>query len=171
MVAAGKSNRAIAKELDVDEGTIRRDRKFLAIPEHQRPVKTPRPKKVRPAKVLEPGELSRRKFRSMLDVVKHWLAEQGFVLLEIETVLEGAGRRLYQGRNIVKGLPDSPHTPAELLLMTRPNDEVEDHMPARVEHCMEWRARWIPSCLPRDEARQDQFLREVSRWARERCLY
>ena len=29
-VKAGKSNRAIAKELGVDEGTIRRDRKFLA---------------------------------------------------------------------------------------------------------------------------------------------
>lgn len=37
-VKAGKSNRAIAKELDVDEGTIRRDRKYLAIPECERPV-------------------------------------------------------------------------------------------------------------------------------------
>jgi DNA-binding NarL/FixJ family response regulator len=33
-VAAGKSNRAIVKELNVDEGTIRRDRRFLATPEN-----------------------------------------------------------------------------------------------------------------------------------------
>ena len=31
-VQAGKSNRAIAKELGCDEGTVRRDRKFLATP-------------------------------------------------------------------------------------------------------------------------------------------
>ena len=43
-VKTGKSNRAIAKELGVDEGTVRRDRKFLATPENERPVKVPRPK-------------------------------------------------------------------------------------------------------------------------------
>jgi transposase len=168
-VAIGKSNRAIAKELDVDEGTIRRDRKFLAIPEHEWPVKAPRPKKpkkVRPAKVLEPAEVSRRRFENMLDVVKHWINEQGFVLTEIEYVLEEAGKRLYQGRNIVRGLPDSPHSPAELLSMTRPNHEVEDYMPVRLEYCVDWLARWIACCLPGDEARQDQFRREVSLWAR-----
>jgi DNA-binding NarL/FixJ family response regulator len=37
-VRAGKSNRAIAKELGVDKGTIRRDRKFLATPEVRRPM-------------------------------------------------------------------------------------------------------------------------------------
>jgi IS30 family transposase len=46
-VKTGKSNRAIAKELGVDEGTVRRDRKFLATPENERPVKVPRPKKAK----------------------------------------------------------------------------------------------------------------------------
>ena len=43
-VKAGKSNRAIAKELGVDEGTVRRDRKFLATPEMnaQRGCRDPR---------------------------------------------------------------------------------------------------------------------------------
>ena len=44
-VKAGKSNRAIAKELGVDEGTIRRYRKFLATSEDKRPVKTPPPRR------------------------------------------------------------------------------------------------------------------------------
>jgi transposase len=168
-VKAGKSNRAIAKELDVDEGTIRRDRKFLAIPEHERPVKAPRPekpKKVRPVKVLEPGELSRLRFQNMLDVVKHWIGEQGITLPDIEYVLHEAGRRLYQGRSIVRGLPNSPHTPAKLLPMTRPNYEIEDYMPAKLEYCADWLARWLACCLPREEARQDEFLRETSLWAR-----
>jgi DNA-binding NarL/FixJ family response regulator len=33
-IQAGKSNRAIAKEIDVDEKMIRLDRKFLATPEN-----------------------------------------------------------------------------------------------------------------------------------------
>jgi DNA-binding NarL/FixJ family response regulator len=37
-VQAGKSNRAIAKELSVDEGTVRLDRKFLTTPENERSV-------------------------------------------------------------------------------------------------------------------------------------
>ena len=36
---AGKSNRAIAKELNFDEGTVRRDRKFIDTPEHLRPLR------------------------------------------------------------------------------------------------------------------------------------
>ena len=70
---AGKSNRAIAKELGVDEGTIRRDRKFLTTPEDQRPVKVPRPKKPqkeRPVRELSPDESRRRYQQHMLTVVE-----------------------------------------------------------------------------------------------------
>jgi transposase-like protein len=42
-VQTGRSNRAIAKELDVDEGTGRRDRKYLGAPECERAVKKERP--------------------------------------------------------------------------------------------------------------------------------
>ena len=44
-VEAGKSNRAIAKELGVAEKMIRLDRKFLATPENERPIKVPLSKK------------------------------------------------------------------------------------------------------------------------------
>ena len=54
-VKASKSNRAIAKELGVDEGTVRRDRKFLATPENERPVRVPRPKKPKESKKEKPA--------------------------------------------------------------------------------------------------------------------
>ena len=74
-VRAGKSNRAIAKELGVDEGTIRRDRKFLATPENERPIKLPRPKKpkkVRPVREADPAELRRQYPQGMVEVLQHW---------------------------------------------------------------------------------------------------
>jgi transposase len=49
-VKDGKLNRAVAKELGVDEGTVRRDRKFLATPENERPMRVPRPKKLKEPK-------------------------------------------------------------------------------------------------------------------------
>lgn len=168
-VKAGKSNRAIAKELDVDEGTIRRDRKFLATPENERPVKVPRPKKpkkVRPVKELDPAELRRRRFQSMLKVVKQWIGEQGLVLPDIEYVLHEAGRHLHQGRSLVRRLPESPRSPAELLPMTRPKYAVEDYMPAKLVYCAEWLARWLACCLPRNEDLQNEVLRQTSVWAR-----
>ena len=168
-VKEGHSNRAIAKELEVDEGTIRRDRKFLATPEHERPVKAPRPKKpkkARPVKELDPAEFRRRHVKNMLSVVQAWIEEQRLVLTEIEYVLHEAGGHLHQGRRFVDRLPDSPHPPAELLRMTRPNHEVEDCMPARLEYCVRWLARWIACCLPREEDLQDHLLREISLWAR-----
>jgi hypothetical protein len=168
-VEAGKSNRAIARELDVDEGTIRRDRKFLATPESERPVRAPRPKKprqTRPVTEEERTELSRRRFKRMLIVVRRWIVDQGLILPDIEYVLHEAGRHLHQERGLVNQLPDSPHSPVDLLPMTRPNREVEDYMPAKLDYCAEWLARWLACCLPRDEARQDEFLRAASIWAR-----
>ena len=44
-VRLGKSNRAIAKELGVDERTVRRDRKLLKKPKHLRAVKKERSKR------------------------------------------------------------------------------------------------------------------------------
>ena len=60
-VKAGRSNRAIGKELGVDEGTVRRDRKYLATPEDERPVRVPRPKKERPICELSLDESRRRR--------------------------------------------------------------------------------------------------------------
>src|SRR5260370_29547321 len=78
-VKAGRSNRAIAKELGVDEGTIRRDRKFLAAPEHERPVRVPRPKKPkkeRPVRELSQDERRRRRLQHLLAIVELWITQE-----------------------------------------------------------------------------------------------
>ena len=168
-VRAGKSNRAIAKELGVDEGTIRRDRKFLATPENERPIKLPRPKKpkkVRPVREADPAELRRQYLQSMVEVLQHWVCEQGLILPDIDYVLDKAGKHLYEGLGFVSRLPESPHSPVELLPLTRPNRIFEDCMPAKLDYCAEWLARWLACCLPREEELQDEVRRLTSKWAR-----
>jgi transposase-like protein len=77
-VRAGKSNRAIAKELGVDGATVRNDRKYLATPEHERPVKQERARKPKiPAPMYtvdDPASVNRQKGR-MLKVLKRWIVE------------------------------------------------------------------------------------------------
>jgi hypothetical protein len=168
-VSAGKSNRAIAKELGVDEGTIRRDRKFLATPENERLIKLPRPtkpRKVHPVREADPAELRRQYLQDMVEVLQHWIGGQGLVLPDIEYVLDKAGKHLYEGRGFVRRLPESPHNPVELLPLTRPNHVIEDHMPAKLDYCAEWLARWLACCLPREEELQDEVRRLTSKWAR-----
>ena len=168
-VRAGKSNRAIAKELGVDEGTIRRDRKYLATPEHERPAKKPRPPKSakpRLVKEVDPAELRVRHFQTMLKTIKRWLSEQNPILPDIDYVLHEAGRRVYEGQVFISQLMEPTHGPVELLSMARPNRQVEDYMPDRLEYCADWLARWLASCLPCDEAGRDELLRKTSIWAR-----
>ncbi len=100
-VRLGKSNRAIAKDLGVDEGTVRRDRKFLATPKHLRPVKKGRPKKpkkVEPAYNADDPDTVERDFRRGSKALKVWIAEEKMVLNEIEYVLHEAGKRLWVGQ-------------------------------------------------------------------------
>ena len=83
-VHAGKSNRAIARELEVDEGTVRRDRKHLATPGHDRQVKKERPKQPRTPKPMymvdDRASVIRHKGR-VLRAVKHWIEDRGKVPL------------------------------------------------------------------------------------------
>ena len=77
-VRAGKSNRAIAKELGVDEGTIRRDRKFLETPEVKRPMTVPPPKtskKEWPVRELSPDESRRRQLQGILKAAQLWVTQ------------------------------------------------------------------------------------------------
>jgi len=167
-VNAGKSNRAIAKELGVDEGTIRRDRKFLATPENERPIKLPRPKKpkqARPVGEADPAE-PRLYLQGMVEALQHWIGEQGLVLPDIEYVLDKVGKHLYEGRGFVSRLPESPHSPDELLSLTRPTYAVEDYMPLKLGFYADWLARWLACCLPREEELQDEVLRHISIRAR-----
>lgn len=164
-IKAGKSNRAIAKELGVDEGTIRRDRKYLATPAAERPIKAPRrvkPRKVRLAFHPEDAVSRGLHFRRMTRAVRRWILEERVILPDLEHVVHEAGKRLFHSRELVKKLPMPTKSPTELLLLIRPADPVEDDMPSKLEFHADWLARWIACCLPGDEVLQDQLLRETS---------
>ena len=169
-VKAGKSNRAIGKELDVDEGTVRRDRKFLATSEDKRPVKVPLPKRAKqkwPVRELSPDERRRRQQQDMLKVVQLWITQEGLILPDLESfVLPEAGKLLHYHGPSQSRLPVPTKSPDELLPLTRPTYAVEDYMPAKLGFYAEWLARWLACCLPREEELQDEMLRQISIRAR-----
>jgi DNA-binding NarL/FixJ family response regulator len=86
-VKAGKSNRAIAKELVVDEKMVRLDRKFLATPVKDRPAAAARPKKPtkeRPVRELTSEKVRERRMQSLLEVAQLWITREGLILPDIE---------------------------------------------------------------------------------------
>jgi transposase-like protein len=169
-VEAGRSNRAIAKEFGVDEGTVRRDRKFPATKENERPVRVPRPKKPkkeRRVRELCPDERHRKRLQHLLAVAQTWITQEGLLLSDLELfVLPTADKLLHQHRHSLRQLPEPVKSLDELLRLTRPTYAVEDYMPAKLGFYAEWLARWLACCLPREEELQGELLRQISIRAR-----
>jgi Helix-turn-helix domain len=168
-IRAGKSNRTIAKELEVDEGTVRRDRKFLETPKHLRPVRkerTKNPKRVKPAYNPDDNASLELHQRRMPKVLRLWIAEQKMVLTEIEYVLHEAGKRLYLGRDLISNIPLPTQRPAELMAIARPDGSVWGDFIPNPDFWADWLARWLALCLPREHALHERVLRETSLWAR-----
>lgn len=169
-VRARKSNRAIAKELDVDEGTVRRDRKFLATPEHERPIKAERPKKpkrIRPA--YHPDDIASLELhvRRMLKVLKAWITEEGVLITEIEDILHGASKNLYLHRDsLCERIQVPTQSPKDLIPVARPTPLSEDELIPSPDYWARWMARWLAICLPGQEELQKRLFHEVSLWAR-----
>ena len=134
-VRAGKSNRAIAKELGVDEGTVRRDRKFLATSEDKRPAKVPPPRRGKlkwSVRELSPEEWRRRQQQATLKVVQLWVTQESLILPGLESfVLPEAGKLLHYHRHSQSHLPVPFKSPDELPL-TQPTYPVEHYMPAKL---------------------------------------
>jgi hypothetical protein len=145
----GMSNRAIAKTLKADEATIRRDLKFLRTPKGQRTV--PRQKK---SKRLTPEQ----RLKQMLKVIRQWVADLNLIRPHVLWVLPEVGKPLFQARERISTLPESPLSPAELLPATRPPNLKEDYLPDKLEACADWLVRWLAYCAPRDEKLQDEVL-------------
>lgn len=160
-----KSNRALAKELRLDEGTIRRDRKYLRTPVDKRPapkVRLPNPPK--PPKLYDPSNAEKHRKR-MLAAAKQWLEEQALILPDVEWVVDQAGRELYFGWQSIANLPPPIKSPADLFPLVRPKEEVEDYMPPKLYFCKDWLARWLACCLPRQAQAQERMLLEILRMA------
>jgi hypothetical protein len=164
---AGKSCRAIARELGVDDKTIGTDKTFLETPEDQRIIKVRRQRKPPPRPNHD--QLLNR----MLKALQTWIFAQKLILPDIEWVLNKAGRLLHAGRKVVGGLPESTLRPAKLLEATRPESDVVEGMSAKDaawannEHCAKWLARCLACYAPREEGLRDDLLRLTSIWARE----
>lgn len=79
------SNRVLATELDGEESTIRRDRKFLATPVEDRPVK--RLKKGRAVRELSPD----KHLKGLLKAADRWVAEEHLQLRTVEYAVHEAG--------------------------------------------------------------------------------
>jgi hypothetical protein len=166
-VKAGKSNRDIGRELGVEEGTVRRDRRYLATPENERPFRVPRPKKERPIPELNPDVSRRRHQQSLLKVAQLWITQEGLLLPDLDLfVLPKVGKLLHQHRHSLNQLPEPVKSPDELLSLTRPTYTVEEYMPAKLAFYAGWLARWLACCLPREEELQDEVLRQISIRAR-----
>jgi hypothetical protein len=163
-VSNGRSNRSIAAELGVDEATVRRDRRFLVTPPEQRPVK--KPKKANSVRVMSPEQTNTRRLKELLKLAQDLVAREHLILPDIEYVLHEAGKRLYRDRAVVMRLPDRTESPSDLLAFVQPQRVPEDHMPARLEYCVDWLVRWLAICLPREEGLRDAVLRSISTWAR-----
>jgi hypothetical protein len=159
--SAGKSNRAIARELGVNEVTVRRDRQFLATPTYQHPVKMPRAKK--PLRAPNPALLRRRRWKKIIDVAQSWMREQTGSLANVNYILDKAGRILYESRSAQANFPPSEADPADLFVQMRPR-RVEDEMMGLDFRAL-WFARWLGVCLPAQEREQDEVLRQTSKWA------
>jgi transposase-like protein len=161
--SGGKSNRAIAIDLGVNEATVRRDRTYLETPAEQRPVKGP--KKVRAVPQLNREELLGRRFREIYRLAQSWVAKAYLNQTDIDFVLNEAGKRLYMGKAFVARFPDRPEPPFEVLEFARPRRIPENDMAAKREYCADWLARWLAMCLPREEEVRDEVLRSLSQWA------
>jgi hypothetical protein len=166
-VKAGKSNRAIARELGVDEKMVRLDRKFLATPVKDRPAAAARPKKPkkeRPVRELPPEKVRERRMQSLLEVAQLWITREGLILPDIEYIVDKAGKLLYKDRLALENIPISLRSPSELIVWARP-ERTEDDVTG-LEHYGEWFARWLALCLRGEEELQDEVRRQISKWAR-----
>jgi hypothetical protein len=155
-----KSNRVLARELGVEESTIRRDRKFLATPVEDRPVK--KPKKVRTVRELSPEKRLKRVLKAAQSLITQLTA----VLSDVIYILDKTGRFLHRNRPHVEDLPENLGTPFELIALAKPKKPVEDDF-TELEYRADWFANWLAMCLPKDKELQDKVLREISLWARQ----
>ncbi len=165
LVTAGKSNRAIAARLGVDESTIRRDRRFLEKAAKERSVKPAKRLRVQlPPRPLRPDPLRKQRMDQLVEVAQSWFEKRTGVLSDVEYILDKAGKLLYAYRHKLPATATYPGTPSELLALARPKP-IEDDVTG-LESQSVWFARWLALCLPRDEESQDEVLRGVSIWAR-----
>jgi hypothetical protein len=166
-VEAGKLNRTIARELGCDEKLVRNDRKYLATPVEERPVK--KPKKARPIRELSPEELHDRHLKRLLAAADRWVAKERLQLHHVEYAVHEAGRLLYLSHGVLKNAPVRSGTLFQLFAKVKPIETAQDYDAGGLDFFAKWLESWLGVSLPGDEDMQDEVLREISKRARLRA--
>ena len=159
----GLSNREIARRLKCDEGTVRRDLKFLRTPVSKRPpAKEPRLKK---PKIITPEQRVKQFFKA----AKDWFRSEGLIRPDALFIVAEAARRLHLGQQAYSHLTDSTLSPTELLSHATPRREVDliaaGAMPEKLEYSTNWFARWVALNWPKDGEVREGVLTDMTRWA------
>ena len=183
-----KSNRSIALELRVDEGTIRRDVIFLGTPEADRPIPRrlgrkqvvrKRTRKSQPklekaeqtsrsvAPVYDPGDplTVDRQERRTVKAVKAWYLAEKLSPRDAEEIVIEAARLLWNHGCGVGNIPLPKEAPDHFISSCRPTGPPADGL-QHVAYHGEWLARILAACLPREESVREAVLRDVMIWAR-----
>jgi hypothetical protein len=179
---AGKSNRVIATDLDVDEATVRRDRKLLE--EQERKVsELLKQKQTREAraslrqKIVLPKKPPSKPTRKLArqssnlgqidSIAQVWAMGQNLTLADFRVVIDGAAKTLFEWKESADAVSQLDKTPEELLTWSRPQETIseEEGGPARIHFCVDWLARWMALCFPAQEELQDRALSGILRTA------
>ena len=102
----------------------------------------------------------------MLAAAKEWIAQVGVVLADVEWIVDETGKQLFLNRAELANLPRPTKSPEEFTFDVKPRGDVEDYMPEKLYFLRDWLARWLASCLPRQEEAQEEMLRQVLRLAK-----
>ena len=184
--AKGLSNRSIARELGVDEGTVRRDLDYLSTPVADRPPerrvgrkerslqsKPAQRQPVRGKSVTRTtpryreGDLQSltRQKRKILTALVAWYRDCRLAPRDAEEIVHDAGKALWDYRETLPSLPIPHEAPAEVILAAKPKAPLVDGL-QHVAYHGSWLARALLLNLPDQEDARDEVLIELVKIAR-----
>jgi transposase len=176
----GRSNREIAKIIGVDEGTIRRDRRILALskPEIQavkaggyaepllRKQKQYAIENLRKQQAME-EEQSGKIGKRLSMAISDWLSQFGLWGPSKLWILQHAEKRSWHS-HVISDTLFTISDAAAVIAQTRPGKDIPEYAPELMEWLLRWLMDWVLKIEPNRQIRERAFcnlLQEVQREA------